>query len=236
MASIAEISAGATKGAFWAATDLGRQAGNAGRDFIQRATPGRLSPELVAQQAILRQFERRFGMVDLIDEEVSTDDMEIRAYLAADALAEQGMVDEDTFVQARLILPEEALKDPVMNRKRKIAMEVFQLALEEEYNIMAADSYPITPSESERSRMGRNDAWQALAPELDGLALQFLEDGNYEPAFVGITGRAYERTMFGGHSAVILGRPAGSHLLALDRVGERPQDNVLAWLRPNATA
>lgn len=174
-------------------------------------------------------------MIDLIDPDVSTDDMEIRAYLAADALAEQGMVDEGTFVQARPILPEEALGDPVLNKKRQRAMEIFQLALEEEYNVMAADSYPITPSASERSRLGRNAAWQAIAPELDGLALQFLEDDNYEPAFVGITGRAYERTMFGGHAAVILGRPTGSHLLALDSVGARPQDNVLAWLHPNTT-
>jgi hypothetical protein len=235
VASIAEVSVGATKGALWAATDLGRQAGNAGIDFIQRATPGVLSPELVAQQAILKRFERRFAMVDLLDEHVSDDDMEIQALLAADALAEQGMVDEDTFVQARPILPGESVGDPVMDKKRKRAMHIFQLALEEEYNIMAADSYPIIPSERARSRLGRNAAWQAIAPELDGLALQFLEDGNYEPAFVGITGRAYERTMFGGHAAVILGSPRGSNLLALDSVGDRPQDNVLAWLRPNTT-
>lgn len=236
MASIAEVSVGATKGALWVATDLGRQAGNAGIDFLQRATPGRLPPELVAQQAILKQFERRFGMINLIDEGISDDDMEIRAYLAADALAEQGMVDEDTFVQARPILPRESVGDPVMDKKRERAMHIFQLALEEEYNVMAEDSYPIVPSERERSRIGRNVAWQALAPELDGLAHQFLEDGNYEPVFVGITGRAYERTMFGGHAAVIMGRPRGSNLLALDSVGDRPQDNVLAWLRPNAAA
>lgn len=233
MASLKEVSVGATKGAFWAARDLGRQAGNAGKDLIQRAAPGLVPPELVAQQSIWKQFEHRVGFVDLLDEDLSAGEMEDHAYIGVDAMVEQGVVHQGTAVRLRLVLPGESVGDPSMDKRNEYALDRVELALEEE-NIMAfTEPLPITPSRRERVRPDRYAAWRAMTPELAGYWLQFDGDENFEPAVLGLTGRTYERTLFGGHTAV-RGHPIGSNALVLDRAGERPQGNVLAWLHSDS--
>jgi len=215
--------------ALWAAESGGRFARTIGEGFIGRL-PGRVPPGVVAQQAIFKEFEHRFAVVDLDDPQK---DPEIEAYMAVDALVEKSKVDQLTAVELRLALPEDLLKDGVLNKRRERAIELLQLALEEDNVMSIFNSEPIMPSKRETSPMDARAAWQAFAPELDGLAHQFDGDSEYDPAMLAITEPAYERAMFGGH-AVIQGSPRGSNLLALDSVGRRPEENVLTWLRPPA--
>jgi hypothetical protein len=209
-----------------------------GEDILHRVQPGRIPPEIVAQQAILKRYEHRFGVVSDFIDDGSDDELEVRAYMAADEMVEQGLVDEHGIVELRPVLPEDALRDPVLNARRTRAIELLQLAFEEDHNVQAVPgTHPIMPSRHFRARIDAGDTWDAITPELDGLTHQFRGDGAYgNPSMAALTGFGYERTMFGGGGITISGSPRAGNLLALQAVGERPDDNVLAWLGSQTAA
>jgi len=221
----------------WTAAAGGRLVLNAGAGLIHRVQPGYLPPEVVARQAILKRFERRLSVVSgIIDRDSSDDDLEVQAYMTADAMVDNGLVDEHGIVELRPVLPEDALRDPELSARRARAVELLQLAFEEDHNVMAVPStHPIMPSRHTRSPIATADTWRAFAPELDGLAHQFRGDRDYSEgglAMAALTGFGYERTMFGSGGVKLTGSPRVGNLLALQTVGERPEDNVLAWLGP----
>lgn len=231
-----EASVGAAKVAAWSATNSGKFIVNAGEEVVHRVQPGYLPPETVRQQAVLKKFEGRLGIAcDFIDEEISDGELEDRAYMLADEVVDHKLADQLSAVELRFALPDDALSNPVLGERRQKALDLLQLAFEEDHNVMAIpNSHPIIPSQHMRSRIDTATTWRAFAPELDGLSHQFRNDRVYDPAMVAITGYGYERTMFGSGDVKVLGSPKSGDLLALEHAGERPEDNALAWLGSRA--
>jgi len=225
--TLIEAPVGATKIAARAATSGGRLAMNAGEGLIHRVQPGYIPPEIVAQQAVLKRFEHRLSIVDLIDTGTSEGELTDRAYGTVDTLVEESLVDQRTAVELHPVLPEDALWNPALNERREKALQVLQLAFEED-NIMALPySHPIMPSAHEDSPIDIEATWRAFAPELYGLSRQFRSDGEYEPAMLAITSPAYEQALFWGKAA-ITGESGNGTFLVLEKVGRLPKDNSLA--------
>jgi len=233
MASAAEVSLGATKAAGLLAQESGRLTLHAASGLMRRVQPNYVPPEIAARQAALKKFEGRFGVVDLIDGELSDEELEVRTHLMADALIEEGLADEETFVELRDILPEDVQTDPIVNERRKKVADWLQTALEEEHTVMAmvTNPHPITPSATARpeSPLDVRETWAAIAPEVDLLWHQMYgyrrEGRGFEPAMIAISQPRYERALFGGQ--VTLDGSQQDGFLALDRVGRVPEENRL---------
>lgn len=241
MPGIGEVPVEATKAAVWAAASGGRMVRGVGENILHRVQPGYIPPEVVARQAVLKRFENRLAVVDLINEDTPEDELEVQAYTTADRLVDEGVIAQHTAVELRPVLPADTLEDPELNRKRARTVELLQLAFEEDHNVLAIPQpHPIMPSEHRDSPIDPQVAWGTLAYELDGLWRQLSDRDRRddEPAMLGITGAAYERVMFGGHIAIrdersqdlvpleLVDEPDGD-LLVLEHVGERPEQNRL---------
>lgn len=203
-----------------------------GGNILQRLHPGYIPPEVLAQQRLLKQFEGRLGVVgnliDPDDEGLKDDDeLEARATSTAQALVEVGVADENTAVELRPILPEEATADPITSDRRQKAVMMLRDTLASDYDITSvATPYPITPSKRRDTPVDITATWGAISEELSLLTEQLGDGSHRQPAMLAITGAPYSR-------AILEERPGQSErvdhygLLVLQRVGTLPEDNLL---------
>jgi len=122
----AELTGEITKTAIKGSGHLAREIGG---NVIQRMWPGiYIPPKVVAQQAVLREFEGRLAVAgNLIDPDdglEDEDELEARASSTAQTLVEVGVVDPETAVELRPVLPEDALRDPVLNDRRQKVVQL----------------------------------------------------------------------------------------------------------------
>ena len=199
---------------------------------VQQAQPDYISPEVLEQQATLRHFEDKFGLIgNLLVREGSGRVLKDRVARSAHALLEEGLVDEHTAIELRPVLPADALRDPVMNSRREEVLDMMRFRLSSEYDVTAIpNTFPIMPTEHEDSPVDRSATWGAIAEELGGFTRQLLHEDDVSPqshlAMLAITGPSYVDRYFGsqiaGHNST------SSHgLMVLKHVGLTSRDN---WL------
>lgn len=205
-----------------------------GESAVRRIWPGLyIPPKIMAQQAVLREFEGRLAMAgDLMDPNDSLrdeDELEARASSTAQALVEVGVADPETTVELRPVLPGDALRDSALNTRREKVVRFLRHALAHDHDITAIpNTHPIIPSEHKASTVDPAAAWGAISAELDLFSHQLGMDRTVQrrPAMLAITGTPY--------SQAILETQAGRSqhlehygLVVLQRVGTLPEDNIL---------
>jgi hypothetical protein len=201
-----------------------------GGNLAQRALPGYIPPEILETQAILKQFEHSFGVAgDLLDKESPEDELTDRVSQTAKAMLDRGLVNEDTAVELRPVLPEDSLWDPVLNNRRKMVVGMLRDTLFNTYGVEAIyNTHPILPSEDSDEPVDEADIWGAIAFELDGLLHQIGYDHPQSRlAMLAITGPDFMERFFGEQIVSGSHGPVTDKFLVLEHVGAVPQENLL---------
>lgn len=232
-----EVTKAATKLAINGSGHLARRMGG---NVVQRLHPGYISPEVLAQQAILKRFEGRLGVVgNLIDPDDSLEDddeLEARASSTAQTLVEAGVADPDTTVELRPILPQDAITNPVLNDRRHKVVGFLRRVLAQDHDITSIPMPdPIMPSARQDSPVNVAATWGAISTELGLLTNQLNDRPQRRPAMLALTGTPYSRATLESQTG------ERQHLeryglLVLRRVGTLPEDNLLVEAEPLATA
>jgi hypothetical protein len=226
-----ELTGEATKAAVKGTGHLARRAGE---EVVRRIHPGYVPPEILAQQAVLRRFEGRLGVVgNLIEPDDSFEDgdedneLEARTLSTAQALVDVGVVDEDSAVELRPVLPEDAILDPVANDRRRKVVRLLGHALAEEHGVTPVPfPDPIMPSERRDSPINLTATWGAISEVLSLLSNQLEDSQRRRPAMVAITGTPYSQAIREAQAGKSQ-RIDHYGLLVLQRVGTLPEDNLL---------
>ncbi|MFI5271396.1 MAG: hypothetical protein ACHQT9_05150, partial [Candidatus Saccharimonadales bacterium] len=175
-----EVTKMATATAMRTAALGGRLAVRLGEGVVQqaqKAQPDYVPPEILEQQAVLRNFENRFGVVGhLLERDGTERQLRDRVASTAYAMVEGGLVDEHTAVEIRPVLPVDALRDPVLNARREAAVDLLKFTLAHDHDVTAIpNSHPIMPSEHEDSPTDKTRTWSVITAELDGFSHQIDE-------------------------------------------------------------
>lgn len=192
------------------------------------------STNILKQQALLRQFNGKVGVANIIERGASLRQLEQRVSSTAHAMLDEGLVDKHTTIELRPVLPEDTLRDPELNAQREMAVKLLQEVLESNFDVAAVipSSHPIMPAEHEDSTVSSSVAWGAITTELDGLIHQINPPGEANEvesrlAMLAISGAPYTEQYFGKQVIASEDEADQTELLVLRRVGRLPQDNLL---------
>ncbi|HEX5797070.1 MAG TPA: hypothetical protein VFX86_01620 [Candidatus Saccharimonadales bacterium] len=201
---------------------------------------GGVSADVVAQQAILRQFKHRFGVAANILESDDTKEANSRIRRLAGSLVEGRLVDEKTVLETRMLLPESDLRDSSLVSKGLARMTRLRHVLADEHDItrVIPNSHPIMPTQASDSPVDPSVVWGAISYEFDGLGHQFnwRPTGPQKPnlAILALTKEPYARHIFGGQVA-FQGDYLQDQIMLLHDVGDKPHENVLVPPHPAGT-
>ncbi len=197
--------------------------------------PDRISPDIVAQQGLLKQFENRFGLTAGILEVSDQDMQRARASWTAYTLVDEGLADDDTVVEMRLLLPEESLEVPGKISRSVDKMAELREILADEYDVCAVpNSHPIMPTKEYEETADTDTVWRSISSELEGFSRQMrLDSAQQDLAVLAITEAAYAKNIFGGQ--VLFDGESLEHnqTILLHHVGPEPRENLL--LPPRTT-
>ncbi|HXE10276.1 MAG TPA: hypothetical protein VN554_02510 [Verrucomicrobiae bacterium] len=224
-----ELSGEATKAA---AHGAGRLAREVSGGVVQRMWPGvYISPAVRRQQDYLRRFEGRLAVSgDLMDTDGGPKDdgeLEARAASTVQTLVDVGVVDPDTAIELRPVLPEDAVEDPAVNSRRDRVLELLGNTLAADYDVTSVPfSEPITPSAHRDSPIDVTATWGAITSELRNLSNQLHDGIHRSPAMLALTGTPYSQAI---HEAWAGESRHVDHygVVVLQRVGTLPEDNLL---------
>lgn len=185
------------------------------------------SKEIKDSQAVLRRFVGKFGIVGLLDSNISNKQLEARTTWVAYSMVDQEFVDKDTLLEVRAITPEETSFDAPDSARRSQVIHKLVDTLKDDYEIpVVYNTHPILPSHDPETPIRIADAWNPIAHELDGFSYQFRD--NPRPlAVLAITSTSYARNIFSGEIAFESDRLASGDILTLRSVGDTPRENLL---------
>lgn len=224
-----ELSGGLAKATVKGTGELARDISGG---VVQRLWPGvYISPRVRMQQAFLRNFEGRLAIAgNLLDSDggpKDDDELEARAVSTAHTLVDIGVVDPDTAVELRPVLPRDAAEDPEVNDRRARVVDILRNTLAEDFDVTSIPfPDPITPSERRDSPIDVTATWGAITSDLRDLTHQLHDGEGRRPAMLALTGRPYSQAILEAQP----GQP--EHLdhygvVVLQRVGTLPEDNLL---------
>lgn len=227
--NILKAPAVATKETIRIASRGGRFVRRYSENLIEQAQPDYIPPEILAQQAILTQFKNRFGVTGkLMDHETASDDLEALTSWTAYSMVDEGLADENTLVELRPLLPEDSLRDPILNIRRETTLDLLCRHLSGDYGVKAVlNSHPIMPTNNSDSPVSTADTWGAITHELDGMVHQYKEGSQQKLAMLAISESAYADKIFQSQTLEEDQSIAQTGLLILRRIGRHPKDNLL---------
>ena len=198
------------------------------RDPVQE----HIDPEVLAQQAILRQFTNRFGIAgNLLDPKVPLNQIEARASWAAYTMVDEGIVEEGSLVELRPLLPEDALRNHQLNQRREVVIGKLRQILALEYDISAIpNNHPIMPTEREDSPADITKTWRIITSELDGFSHQ-MDNNVRQLAMLAVSESDYVKKVFSGQPILESDSIDQGEILVLRHVGWQPNENVLLGSR-----
>jgi hypothetical protein len=227
-----------TRMTFNAATDSSRFALGIGRNLVQRAAPGYIPPDILAQQQMLRLFKHRaFVAGNLIDPEISKRKLKSNVSSVVEATVDKGLAGKDTTIEVRPVLPWDAYFDPDVSERSREVTELLEQGLKDNgVERVIANAHPIMPSMplERREVVSTIPTWPAaLAAELDGLSLQAHQEPIDRLAMLAFSGVPHSIRMFGGQSVKDdrLDHLVHNRLLALGHVGTWPEETLLIPVR-----
>ena len=230
----AEATGELTQVSMEAAAYSGRLAVRLGGCMARRIRPGYVPPDVLARQATLRRFEGRLGIAgNLMDLDPDSLDSELEANVSSTAsdMVDGGLVDEDTTVELRTLLPADVLRSPTLSIRREKVVRMLGHTLVREHGVEAIlNTHPIILSEHEGSQVDIDATWSAVTSELDGFLHQMnrMRRGpGQHLAMMAITGYPYTQAIFENRVHVSRGQLEEDGLLVLDHVGKVPEDNRL---------
>lgn len=183
-----------------------------------------------ARQGLLEKFQDHFSLVAAPLSEPISDFDKKQVAATANELVAGRVVDEDTLIEVRPLIPEEALC-PQLARSALAAVGVVDETLREKHGLRVVRSnHPIMPVKTAGSPGDPRRVWQAIGDELDLLDLHARSERGVsdEAALVAVTEPVFARQIF-NHQLLFDGGPLeDSHPMVLARVGSDPMDNVLA--------
>lgn len=189
------------------------------------------SEEKIASQGILRTFEDHFGLAggDILNGSTPRKIKSTAKKAARLAIEEEGIIDPETIVELRLVLPEDSIRDEGVIDGAIRRMDVLREVMDEEYDVDAVpNSSPIMPSYDPDSPVSVDTTWGAISTELEGFRRQIDSDPRYSKiAVIALTPTFYARNAFNGQ-LFFDGEPLDANrLLVLRHVGEEPRENLL---------
>jgi hypothetical protein len=189
--------------------------------------PNGIASEDVALQGVLKEFENRFAIADIL-EETDSNDEGMQAEETARSMSEAGLADEETTLELRLILPEKPLRNPdfIVNMVDK--MNAVNEILAKEHGVDAvSNTHPIMPTYEPGEKIDRRSVWQSIGDELDGFSHQMKVDSTSRKiAVLAITESSYARHLLG--EQILMDEDAsGGSLMVLRHVGKTPNENLL---------
>jgi hypothetical protein len=204
-----------------------------GEDLVRRTQPDYVPPEVQERQAVLKRFEDRFAVVgNLMERDLTAQEMETRMSWIAYELVDEGVADEDTCIELRPLLPEDTFYDTELNARREMVVTSLSVILKRDYGVQSIyNSHPITPSDHEDSPIDVTAAWGSIATEMEGLSHQVGQGPEKKVAMLAITNRAYEEKVFGLYIVGNNARATRDELAILRHVGSTPEENLLLGRR-----
>lgn len=187
-----------------------------------------VSPASVAHQGILNRFRHRFGLAANILEEDDASRLEERSKRLASSMVSEGLVDSDTMVELRLILPEDSLWDPAIPAKSVNCLHQLQEVLEDEHDVSSVpNSHPIMPTKSADSPVSPSHVWGAIGSELEYFDRQMQTDSTCRKlAMLALTQQPYAKRIFDGQ-VFFDDRHLQDDVMVLRYVGNEPRENLL---------
>lgn len=223
-----------TRMTFNAATDSGRLALGLGRNLVQRAAPGYVPPDVLAQQQTLRLFKHQAGIVgNLINPEIPKRKLKSDVSSVAEVAVDKGLAGEDTTIEVRPVLPWDAYYDPdVSKRSREVTQLLGQELKDNGVRRVIANDHPIMPFMplERREAVDTTPTWPAaFATELDGLSLRAHKEPANRLAMLAFSGVPHSIRIFGGHAVKgdRLDYLVQNRLLLIGHVGPRPEETLL---------
>lgn len=229
---------GATRIAAKGVAEGGRFVRDRGEDVANRLDPSFISQEVRAAQTTLQQGDvRRFGVIGLSKAELETGDEEEivdQAYIAAQAMVEEGLIDENTAVELRPLYSYEDLRDPKLVRGIATAKKILEPAIvSESDSVVIRNSEPIWTPNDENPATASETTWQNVSAASRALSLQFREDPALKWTTIGVTSseigvQKFQGREFEPQHLEHLG------LVVLRHVGNHPMENIMwpAHTRP----
>lgn len=179
-------------------------------------------------QPTLRHFRQRFAIASNILE-LNGANLNRRTSRVARLMVESCMMDEETLVELRMLMPESSLTGEMVSRGlARMAKLRHVLADDHDVTRTIPNSHPIMPTKSSDSAVSPTGVWNPIGYELDGFRHQW-QLGSERPnlAVVAIAPSDYMEHIFGSQTGI---RPQDHmrNIVLLDDVGATPEGNTLA--------
>lgn len=179
-------------------------------------------------QPALEEFRQRFAMASNILE-LDGANLNRRTARVARMMVESCMMDEETVVELRMIMPESSLTGDMVSRGlERIAKLRHVLADEHDVTRTVPNSHPIMPTKRVDSAVDPAGVWGPIGHELDGFRHQWrLGSDRPNLAVMAILPSDYMEHIFGSGTGI---RPQDhmKNIVILDGIGTNPQDNTLS--------
>jgi len=197
--------------------------------LASRALPNYVHPRVKAHQSVLKQFEDRFAVIgNLMDREIDEEELDERISWAAHSIVDEGVVDQNTCLEIRPLLPEDAFYFPDVNQRRETVVKDLASVLTDQYGVQAIyNTHPITPTAHHESPIDRDNIWGEIADELDGLSRQIKPSQYGKVAMLAITDSDYEHWVFDQQIIAKHSPAATDELVVLRHVGDNSAQNLL---------
>ena len=199
------------------------------RRIVPFVTGREVSPQRVASNGVLRQFQSRVGLVPVpIDgeiDELARQNMReaARRLVIADTVNDQGLV------EVRPLVPADKLRGG-LGKSALTAVQVVKDTLRENGMSAIPNSHPVMPVERLGSEpIDDHRVWATISEELDSLNHQArAEKGVRNASLIMVTDPRFATELFapqmvGGEKFTDQNMP-----LVLSRVGDEPRDHILA--------
>jgi hypothetical protein len=186
------------------------------------------------RQRLVGKFKNHFGLVAAPLSEPFSDAAKKRIASTANELVASQVVDKNTLIEVRPLIPEDALR-PQLAETALAAVGVVDETFRRKHGLRVFRStHPIMPVKKAGSPGDPRQVWKTIGDELDLLDLHARSESNApdEAALIAVTEPEFARQIF-NHQLLYGGSPLEtSHPMVLARVGEDPSENVLAPAYP----
>lgn len=184
-------------------------------------SPGRRQPD------ILEEFDGRLGVATGLLEADDRETLEDRVALTTELMVSERMVDPDTEVEIRPLVPDDKFWAGGLSRNYLEASEVLIDRLDSAYDIHAVPyEKPIAPAASDEAPVSSQSVWSTLGSELSHFK-RYNQRPERHLAMLAIAEKPYIQRILGDQALFDVGNLPRSPLAVMYQTAEEPRANIL---------